>query len=125
RRSRPRPDAEPHEAHGMFETRSPRRGRTMTTLRRAAMLTVPVAVLAGCSEQQPAGSAAGPIAVQASDTACSLARTEVDAGTITFEVSNKGSKVTEFYLYGEGDRIVGEVENIGPGATRRLIVEVP
>ena len=97
----------------------------MTTLRRAAMLTVPIAVLAGCSEQQPAGSAAGPIAVQASDTACSLARTEVDAGTITFEVSNKGSKVTEFYLYGEGDRIVGEVENIGPGATRRLIVEVP
>jgi iron uptake system component EfeO len=32
--------------------------------------------------------------------------------------------VTEFYLYAEGDRIMGEVENITPGLTRRLIVEV-
>ncbi len=43
---------------------------------------------------------------------------------MTFEVTNKGTKVTEFYLYAEGDRILGEVENIGPGLTRRLIVEV-
>lgn len=28
-------------------------------------------------------------------------------------------------LYGTGDRIMGEVENVGPGLTRRLIVEVP
>jgi iron uptake system component EfeO len=34
---------------------------------------------------------------------------------LTFAVTNGGSKVTEFYLYGEdGKRIVGEVENIGP-----------
>jgi iron uptake system component EfeO len=46
-------------------------------------------------------------------------------GTITFAVRNSGSKITEFYLYGTGDRIMGEVENIGPGLTRNLIVEVP
>jgi iron uptake system component EfeO len=40
-------------------------------------------------------------------------------------VTNGGNKVTEFYLYGTGDRIMGEVENIGPGLTRQLIVEVP
>jgi iron uptake system component EfeO len=33
--------------------------------------------------------------------------------------------VTEFYLYGEdGKRIVGEVENIGPGITRELVLKV-
>ncbi len=40
---------------------------------------------------------------------------------MTFEVTNKGSQVTEFYLMGEdGLRIIGEVENIAPGASRTL-----
>jgi iron uptake system component EfeO len=39
-------------------------------------------------------------------------------------VKNTGSKVNEFYLYGAGDRIVSEVENITPGLTRELKVEV-
>ena len=29
-------------------------------------------------------------------------------------VSNKGAKVTEFYVYAGGDRIMGEVENVAP-----------
>ena len=45
------------------------------------------------------------------------------AGNLTFNVSNYGSKVTEFYLYSaDGKRIVGEVENIGPGLQGKLIV---
>lgn len=102
----------------------------MPNPRRAAAVAVAaagiVALVTSCGEQQqPANQAAGgPIAVQASDTECAVARTEADAGTLTFEVSNKGTKVTEFYLYAEGDRIMGEVENVGPGLTRRLIVEV-
>ena len=32
--------------------------------------------------------------------------------------------MNEFYLYAEGDRIMGEVENIGPGLTREFLVEV-
>ena len=41
-------------------------------------------------------------------------------------VSNSGSKVTEFYLLAEdGLRIVGEVENVGPGLTRDLVVDAP
>jgi iron uptake system component EfeO len=82
-------------------------------------------VLAGCSKQEQPSAGAGTIAVQASDTECKLARAEADAGTITFEVANQGSKVTEFYLYGEGDRVLGEAEDIGPGTSRRLVVEVP
>ncbi|WP_020664768.1 iron uptake system protein EfeO [Amycolatopsis benzoatilytica] len=67
----------------------------------------------------------GPIKVEASDTACTVSATTAAAGNLTFEIVNKGSKVTEFYLYAEGDRIMGEVENIAPGLNRRLIVEVP
>ena len=42
-----------------------------------------------------------------------------------FTVTNSGSKVNEFYVYAEGDRIMGEVENIAPGLTRELLVELP
>ncbi|MFE3172726.1 iron uptake system protein EfeO [Amycolatopsis sp. NPDC059235] len=78
------------------------------------------------SASGPSGAAAGgPIKVEASDTACSVSATTAAAGNLTFEIANKGSKVTEFYLYAEGDRIMGEVENIAPGLNRRLIVEVP
>lgn len=92
----------------------------------AALVVVPLA-LVGCSSPDPGGdtAAGGPIAVQASDSECAVARTEADAGTITFEVANKGSKVTEFYVYAEGDRIMGEVENVGPGLTRNLVVDLP
>ena len=45
------------------------------------------------------------------------------SGRLVFKVKNTGSKVTEFYLYAEdGLRIVGEVENIGPGLSRALVV---
>ena len=30
-------------------------------------------------------------------------------------ITNNGTKVTEFYVYDEGDRVMGEVENISPG----------
>jgi iron uptake system component EfeO len=93
------------------------------------------AALAGCTSTAPAPPAAGgaggapaagaPIAVRAADDACEVAATGAAAGKITFSINNAGNKVTEFYLYGVGDRIMGEVENIGPGLTRQLIVEVP
>ncbi|GGM34477.1 iron uptake system protein EfeO [Dactylosporangium sucinum] len=67
----------------------------------------------------------GKITVTATDTECNVATTEAVAGPVTFTVSNKGGKVTEFYVYASGDRIMGEVENIAPGLTRELIVELP
>src|SRR5690349_13863358 len=101
----------------------------------AALLTAGAAVaLAGCTSTAPpaaptggggAPGDTGPITVQAADSACQVSAGEAPAGTITFSITNAGSKVTEFYLYGAGDRIMGEVENIGPGVSRQLIVEVP
>ena len=43
--------------------------------------------------------------------------------TSSFKVKNTGNKVTEFYLYAEdGLRIVGEIENVGPGLSRDLVL---
>ncbi|KRF23378.1 iron uptake system protein EfeO [Phycicoccus sp. Soil803] len=81
---------------------------------------------AACSgaDQTATTSAKGPIAVEATDTACKVERTEAAAGTIQFTVRNTGSQVNEFYVYGEGDQIMGEVENITPGLTRTFHVDV-
>jgi iron uptake system component EfeO len=101
----------------------------MSRTSRVAVLSAAAAALAACtSTAPPTGDAAGsggPIAVTAGDDSCEVAAAEAPAGNITFSIRNTGTKITEFYLYGTGDRIMGEVENIGPGLTRDLIVEVP
>jgi iron uptake system component EfeO len=90
----------------------------------AGVGAIAAVALTACGTATPSEETGGAIAVTANDSACEVATTSADAGTITFEVTNGGSRVTEFYLYAEGDRIMGEVENITPGLTRRLIVEV-
>ena len=88
----------------------------------AVAVVVPLA-LAGCTEKSE--SEAGDITVTATDSSCEVATTTAETGNSTFQVTNNGSKVTEFYVYAEGDRVMGEVENIGPGLTRQLIVAIP
>jgi len=105
----------------------------MRNTRLLALGAVPALALglAACGDDSSgdkAGSASGgngKIAVTATDTECKVERTEAVSGPVTFTVSNKGGKVTEFYVYATGDRIVGEVENVAPGLTRELIVELP
>lgn len=99
---------------------------TAPILRRAALAAVGLAglLLAGCTTNTSSSDEA--IAVESGADACELSTTETPAGTVTFRVKNTGSKVTEFYLLAEdGLRIVGEVENIGPGLTRDLVVLAP
>ncbi|BBY84890.1 hypothetical protein MMUR_16450 [Mycolicibacterium murale] len=62
--------------------------------------------------------------MEATDTECTLSGTENTTGANTFVITNNGSKVTEFYVYGEGDRVMGEVENVSPGLQRKLIVQL-
>ncbi|MBN8882597.1 MAG: peptidase M75 family protein [Salana multivorans] len=91
-----------------------------------------VVVLAGCVPNNPqssgtdgSGAASGALAVTSDDTTCEISAAEATSGTLTFDVANSGTKVTEFYLMAaDGLRIVGEVENIAPGASRTLTVTV-
>lgn len=85
--------------------------------------------MTGCQAKEsetPAagGNAPAAITVDAADTSCELSGTESATGATTFNITNNGSKVTEFYVYGEGDRVMGEVENISPGLERKLIVQL-
>lgn len=89
-----------------------------------AAVAVPVLLLAGCGSSSPGGSASGGISVKANDTTCTPSTATGAAGTSTFTVKNAGSKVTELYVYAPGDRIVGEVEQVGPGISRDLTVEL-
>jgi iron uptake system component EfeO len=99
--------------------------RRMPALLAACVLTLGGGSACGGSTPSTQTSADGPIQVQASDAECKVARTEVPAGVTVFTVTNQGSKVTEFYVYAAGDRVMGEIENIGPGLSREFRVELP
>ncbi len=93
----------------------------------ACPLLVAAVLATGCSSaKQASGSptGAGPIAVNAGDKTCQLATSTLPAGRHTFEIHNSAAQVTEVYLYAPGDRIIGEVENIGPATQRNLIVDL-
>lgn len=77
--------------------------------------------LAGCVANTPSGNDA--LTVTSTDSACEVSRAVATSGALAFDVTNDGSNVTEFYLLADdGRRIVGEVENIAPGASRTLTV---
>jgi len=102
----------------------------MRTSLLAAALLIAAPALAACTENaDDSGSASGDnrtITVTSTDDGCEVSSAEAPSGTLTFEVTNDGSKVTEFYLLaGDGQRIVGEVENIGPQLSRQLVVSAP
>ena len=96
-------------------------------------LVVAAPFLAACTENadSPGTDAADggnprALSVESSDSDCKVSAAEAPAGTLTFDVTNTGSQVTEFYLLGEdGLRIVSEVENIGPSLNREMTVNAP
>jgi iron uptake system component EfeO len=93
--------------------------RTVGALAGAARAAV---VLAGCVAKSDAASSDS-LSVSATDTGCDVSAAAATSGTLAFEVTNAGADVTEFYLLAEdGLRIVGEAENIAPGASRSLTV---
>ncbi|PQZ96178.1 PbrT family lead (Pb2+) uptake porter [Arthrobacter sp. MYb227] len=92
----------------------------------SAAFSVAVLALSGCTTNAPDSSADDSIKVNSTADACALSAATAPGGTVKFEVKNDGTQVTEFYLLAEdGLRIVGEVENIGPGLTRDLVVMAP
>ena len=101
----------------------PKLPAALTATSAAALL-----VMTGCTSNQPQagdqGSGDGTVAVSSTDDECSVSTDEAPSGTLVFDVTNDGSKVTEFYLYREdGKTIAGEVENIGPGLNRQLVLK--
>lgn len=97
----------------------------ISTTTTGAALTLAVLALTGCTDNTASNSADGTVRVSSTESECTLSTTEVKAGKNTFSVTNDGSQVTEFYVLAEdGLRILSEVENIGPGITRDLTVNL-
>lgn len=95
------------------------------TLTATAVLSLATLAIAGCTPNNTSGGEEGTITVSSTATECKLSSTQTKAGTTTFSVKNDGEAVTEFYvLADDGLRILSEVENIGPGITRDLTVEL-
>ncbi len=95
-------------------------------MRRTAPVVLLALALAGCGGQAASTSSASgePVRVSAGDTSCDVSRTSLPAGSTLFRIENTGSQVTEVYLYGEGDKIVAEKENIGPGISYDLTAQI-
>lgn len=94
-------------------------------MRTAARRTVAVGGLAlltlgACSSDSDSGET---IAITSTATACDVAKTQLAAGKYTFTVDNKGSEVTEVYVYA-GEKIVTEKEHIGPGTQAKFSVKL-
>jgi len=93
-----------------------------------ATLLMGIAGLSGCAPKPSVDDgkpARDEIRVSASDDFCQLSRTRADTGTSTFVITNTGTRVTEFYVYGAGDRVLGTVGDISPGLQRKLTVQLP
>lgn len=88
-----------------------------------ALVDAPSSSSAEVSEGASGGAADASVAINASDSACEVAKSDLPGGVTTFSITNTGSQVTEVYVY-DGDRIVTEKENIGPGTSYDLTVDL-
>ena len=88
--------------------------------------TTLVAVVAAVAAMTTSCSSSGGtrVAVRSTNDACQVAETKLDAGELRFEVTNDGREPTELYVLGDNDRVISEVENIGPGTSRTLGVSL-
>ncbi|MFC4493480.1 iron uptake system protein EfeO [Streptomyces ovatisporus] len=97
--------------------------RSRTLIAGAAVPLLAAVALTGCAEKSKAGGKGG-VQVTADDKACKVSDDEFPAGNVKLQVENKGTKVTEVYVYAPGDRIVTERENIGPGTKAEITTEI-
>jgi len=83
---------------------------------------VALAGLASCGGGKASSDTTGAVEVVSANDACTPARTSFAAGKVKFAIRNNGSAATELYVY-EGDKVLTEVENVGPGTSRSLTAD--
>lgn len=99
---------------------------TTTTVRRSRPLLLVVGsalALSACGASAGADGGAS-VAVDSSDSACSVARTELAAGATELSITNSGASTTEVYVYDAAGDVVGEREDIAPGTSQSLTVDL-
>ena len=61
--------------------------------------------------------------VVSTNDACTPERTTFSPGKVKLAIKNDGSSATELYVY-DGDKVLTEVENVGPGTSRSLTADL-
>lgn len=94
-----------------------------TSLVRRALSAVAVTLVAlaaaGCAKESDTK-----VAVTGTNDACTPAVTELAAGKVTFEFTNKADKISELYVLRADNSVVGEVENVTTGTKRSLTADL-
>ncbi|MGN6523481.1 MAG: iron uptake system protein EfeO [Actinomycetes bacterium] len=70
------------------------------------------------------GAGGAAVAVTAADRTCTLSTDRIRSGTARLAITNTGVQVTEVYVYRPDKTIVTERENIGPGTSATVTVEL-
>ncbi|WP_127360125.1 iron uptake system protein EfeO [Actinacidiphila soli] len=96
---------------------------TRTSAVTAVGIVVAVTAVTGCAEKT-AAKGSDVVQVTATDSRCQVSKTTFPAGHVKIAVQNKGSKITEVYVYTPSDKIVTERENIGPGTKATITAEI-
>lgn len=91
----------------------------------AALAVAAGTTLAGCTPKEPAQVPRAVVRDHGHRDRLQLPAVQDrgNHGPVTFNVTNNGSKVTEFYVYDKGRPCPRRVENIGSGISRKLIVQ--
>lgn len=83
------------------------------------LIAVAVVGLAACS---PGSDEASLVSVTNSATTCDVVPSTVEAGNVVFSVQNTGSTSSEFSVLGPDGNPTGQLEDLGPGEARDLVV---
>jgi iron uptake system component EfeO len=100
----------------------PNTGRTAALVPLVLGLAVALPACGSNSGKAGSGGGSGPrtVEVALTDAGCEPAKLELGAGAVTFNVTNTGTaKVSEFEVT-DGDRILGEIENVSAGLERHF-----
>ncbi|MFI9808491.1 EfeM/EfeO family lipoprotein [Streptomyces sp. NPDC052301] len=91
----------------------------------AALAVAATAFSPGTSHHGRAGGPPRRVVVEVAPSRCGHGWNRPEPGVQTFDLHNSSDTATEVYLEDPGDRTVyGEVEGVGPGATRQLTVRL-
>jgi iron uptake system component EfeO len=91
-----------------------------TSMKKTILIVLALGLLAACSSSK---KAAVTVPVQAKEYAFEPATLSVAAGRVSFEVKNVGKEEHEFEIF-QGATLIDEVEEITPGLTRTLTVDL-
>ncbi|WP_291377728.1 iron uptake system protein EfeO [Demequina sp.] len=90
---------------------------------RACAVPVAALLLAACTGEP--GVRDVTVSVTSTDDACAVSRSSTPAGNVVFSLKNDGSQATGFRVYEQdGTAVVAAVENVGPGASSDLVVNL-